>query len=256
MKINLLIVTILISGSILLSGCISSSSDKGGDDENPLEGEEIWGVGLAYLDDTYDGEVWYTMISDSQDYGVIIVNNTGNETGTVSLEATSEGGSVSLETSSLNLAPGDMEPVMITYSGLVGGEVITVTAEMKDAPGIINATITIVCETYTTGDVGAKGDKVMVEYTLRDIGGNIIDSGTLPATVGERYVGPAQQLGYITGFYMGLLGMRKPGLNPLAGDGETKTIQVPPELAYGTDPDAHELGGEVLFFTLTLVGSI
>lgn len=256
MKINLLIVTILISGSILLSGCISSSSDKDGNDDDTPEEEEIWGVGLAYLDDTYDGEVWYTMISDSQDYGVILVNNTGNETGTVSLEATSEGGSVSLETSSLNLAPGEMEPVMISYSGLVGGDVITITAEMKDAPGITNATITIVCETYTEGEVGAKGDKVMVEYTLRDIGGSVIDSGTLPATVGERYVGPAEQLGYITGFYMGLLGMRKPGLNPLSGDGETKTIQVPPELAYGTDPNAHELGGEVLFFTLTLVSSI
>ena len=254
MKINLLMVTILISGSILLSGCISSSSDEDDDTENPLEGEEIWGVGLAYLDDTFDDEVWYTMISDTTDYGVILVNNPGNETGTVSLEAASDGGSVSLETSSLNLAPGDVVPVMISYNGLSGGDVITVTAEMEDAPEITNATITIVCETSTSGEVGAKGDKVMVEYTLRDIGGSVIDSGTLPATVGERYVGPAQQLGYITGFYMGLLGMRKPGL--LMGDGETKTIQVPPELAYGTDPDAHELGGEVLFFTLTLVGSI
>lgn len=252
----ILLITILISGSVLLSGCISTGSDKDGDDEKTPEDEKIWGVGLAYLDDTYDGEVWYTTISDSPDYGVILVNNTGNESGTVSLEATSDGGSVSLDTSSLNLAPGDMEPVTITYSGLSGGDVITVTAEMKDALVITNATITIVCETYATGEVGAKGDKVMVEYTLRDIEGSVIDSGTLPATVGERYVGPAEQLGYITGFYMGLLGMRKPGLNPLSGDGETKAIQVPPELAYGMDPDAHDLGGEILFFTLTLVSSI
>ena len=95
----------------------------------------------------------------------------------------------------------------------------------------------------------------MVEYVLHDLDGNQLDAGTLPATAGERYVGPAQQLGYITGFYMGLLGMKKPGLGGLGATGETKTIRVPPELAYGTDPDAHELGGITLIFTLTLISS-
>ena len=37
--------------------------------------------------------------------------------------------------------------------------------------------------------------------------------------------------------------------------GETKKIRVLPELAYGTDPDAHELGGETLIFQLTIVAS-
>ena len=37
--------------------------------------------------------------------------------------------------------------------------------------------------------------------------------------------------------------------------GETKTIKVPPELAYGTDPAQHELGGMWLFFTLTISAS-
>jgi hypothetical protein len=130
-----------------------------------------------------------------------------------------------------------------------------ITARVDGIDLEVNSSIRLQSDSARAGTVTSKGDKVVVDYVLHDLEGNQIDAGTLPATAGERYVGPAQQLGYITGFYMGLLGMRKPGLGGLGGPGETKTIRVPPELAYGTDPAAHELGGMVLIFTLTLTSS-
>ena len=46
-----------------------------------------------------------------------------------------------------------------------------------------------------------------------------------------------------------LLGMEKERFT----QGEIKKIRVPPELAYGTDPESHELGGETLIFQLTIL---
>lgn len=105
--------------------------------------------------------------------------------------------------------------------------------------------------TDTEGVTTKKGDQVVVEYTVWDEDGNELDSGTLPATAGEPEAGPAGQVAYIDGFYLGLLGMQK---DPLSlAYGETKKVRVPPELAYGTDPEAHELGGVTLIFELTIV---
>jgi FKBP-type peptidyl-prolyl cis-trans isomerase 2 len=132
---------------------------------------------------------------------------------------------------------------------------LIIIATVDDIPIVQNATIQLEPTDGPVGSVTRKGDKVVVEYILHDLDGNQLDAGTLPATAGERYVGPAQQLGYITGFYMGLLGMVKPSLGGLGAPGETKTIRVPPELAYGTDPNAHELGGMTLIFTLTITSS-
>ncbi len=50
---------------------------------------------------------------------------------------------------------------------------------------------------------------------------------------------------------MGLLGMEKPGRLGLTS-GETKMVYLSPELAYGTDLEAHELGGLWLTFELAL----
>ncbi|MGA1820710.1 MAG: FKBP-type peptidyl-prolyl cis-trans isomerase [Thermoplasmatota archaeon] len=271
---------LMVLAAALVSGCLGSGkpSDRDGDGvpdsedlfpDDPTEwadsdGDGIGdnsdrapdapdhGVGLSYLDDTEADGTWTVLISASADLGVLLVNNTGFVDETVTLEV--EGGWGTPESTSLQLSPGEMVPVVIRFSGPVG-DPLTITAAVKEAPIPVNATIHLEAQEGTQGSVTSKGDKVVVEYVLHDLDGNLLDSGTLPATAGERYVGPAQQLGYITGFYMGLLGMKKPGLAGLGSPGETKTIRVPPELAYGTDPDAHQLGGETLIFTLTLVSS-
>jgi hypothetical protein len=274
-----IVLIILIAGA--LAGCLGDDkeSDRDGDGipdkidafpDDPLEWEDSdgdgigdnsdqapnatdYGVGLSYLDDTEIDGIWDVEISDDPDFGVLLVNNTGSVEETISLEV--RGGWGALETSSLHLSPGEMVPVVIRFSG-DAIDALEITASVDDIPLDINDTIEIMYNNENgEGSVTNKGDKVMVEYVLHDLGGNQLDAGTLPATAGERYVGPAEQLGYITGFYMGLLGMRKPGLGGFGAPGETKTIRVPPELAYGTDPDAHDLGGMTLIFTLTLVSS-
>jgi len=229
-----------------------SDGDGIGDNSDQAPNATDYCVGLSFLDDTEQDGVWTVSISDDPDFGVLLVNNTGAMDEKIVLEV--EGSWGSLQTSSVNLGPGEMVPLTIRFSGQNDGPLI-ITASIEDIEMEINATIQLEAASASTGPVTDKRDKVMVDYVLHDLEGNQIDAGTLPATAGERYVGPAQQLGYITGFYMGLLGMRKPGLGGLGGSGETKSIRVPPELAYGTDPDAHELGGMVLIFTLTLTSS-
>lgn len=230
-----------------------SDGDGIGDNSDQAPNATDYGVGLSYLDDTEENGIWYVEISDDPDFGVLLVNNTGSVDETITLNI--EGGWGTLDTSSLHLSPGELIPVVIRFSGSAIAA-LEVVATVEDVPVEINDTIKIMDGSENgEGPVTDKGDKVMVEYVLHDLDGNQLDAGTLPATAGERYVGPAEQLGYITGFYMGLLGMRKPGLGGFGAPGETKTIRVPPELAYGNDPDAHELGGMTLIFTLTLITS-
>lgn len=274
-------VVLLIIAVIFSAGCIKDQGERDSDgdgvpdskdafphDENEWEdsdGDGIgdnadtnpdgpdFGVGLSYLDDTGSDGSWTVLISSNSDRGVLLVNNTGSSDDKISLEVEPSTG-ISLERSSINLGPGEMVPVVIEFSGVSNGDEFIITAVSDHGSGEFNASITLVMDVEGGSDqVTDTGDKVIVEYRLTDIDGNQLDAGTLPATAGERYVGPGEQLGYITGFYMGLLGMKKPGL--LGGGGEVKSIRVPPELAYGTDPDAHELGGEVLIFRLTLKSS-
>ncbi|MBN1390212.1 MAG: FKBP-type peptidyl-prolyl cis-trans isomerase, partial [Candidatus Thermoplasmatota archaeon] len=230
-----------------------SDGDGIGDNSDQVPDAPDLGVGLTYLDDTEEDGIWTVLITGSSDLGVLLVNNTGSLEEHITLGT--EGGWGTLETTSISLSPGEMLPIVIRFTG--SAEVpLRITATVEDSPVPINATVHLEAITDTaSGQVTDKGDKVMVGYTLRDVDGNQLETGTLPATAGERYVGPAQQLGYITGFYMGLLGMRKPGLGGLGSPGETKTVRVPPELAYGSDPEAHELGGMTLLFTLTLMSS-
>ncbi|MGA1848813.1 MAG: FKBP-type peptidyl-prolyl cis-trans isomerase [Thermoplasmatota archaeon] len=234
---------------------MDSDGDGIGDNADRDPDHPAYGVGLSFLDDTEADGVWTVAISDDDDLGVLIVNNTGNETETVELHVLDDG-TARLEREEIRLDPGEMTTVIIYFGAPGFSERFRVKAEVPEAPTPVNATITLSLQgTSRTGQVTQKGDKVMVEYVLHDLDGNQLDAGTLPATAGERYVGPAQQLGYITGFYMGLLGMRKPSLGGLGGSGETKTIKVPPELAYGTDPDGSDLSGVTLIFTLTLISS-
>jgi len=249
------VVIVIISTMAASSGCLEGlrtgdDAPKSGNGEGPE-----YGVGLSYLDDTLSGGKWTVLISDDTDHGVLLVNNTGNVSERIELSIEGGGGS-RLEREGLTLEPGEMEAVIITYAGVGGGDLITVSAEVVDIEERVNCSAVLEMELDgEPGPVTYTGDKVMVEYRLTDIEGTELDSGTLPATAGERYVGPAQQLGYIEGFYMGLVGMRKPGPPLVGGAGETKRIRLPPEMGYGTDPDAHELGGMVLIFTLTITAS-
>ena len=206
-----------------------SDGDGIGDNSDRAPNASDYGIGLSYLDDTGRDGLWTVVISADLDYGVLLVNNTGSVEENIRLDVNGTWGA--LQTSSLNLEPGEMVPVVIRFSRTEGVPLM-ITARVEDAPIPVNATIMLEADVGDPGQVTQKGDKVVVEYVLHDLDGVQLDAGTLPATAGERYVGPAQQLGYITGFYMGLLGMKKPGMGILGGPGETKTIRVPPELAY------------------------
>lgn len=276
MKKPILLLALVIFILLILSssGCInnkkkssSEPSDSDGDgipdyeDSNPFIPE--WGLNLTYLDDTSvnDGE-WKVRINAQTDYGVLLVDNTGILEDTIELEIISqpEGWSCSLEKGSVAIDNATVEPVTVTFSvasGASGEQPVVIEGRCKSALTDVRMNITIICVVEsTTSQVTQKGDKCTVDYTLWLDDGSQIDSGTLPATAGERYVGPLKNLGYITGFYMGLIGMEKPGgLFGLLGTGETKRIRVPPELGYGTDPDGHELGGEYLTFEIVLRSS-
>jgi predicted lipase len=233
------------------------------DDEDEYPEMPNWGLNLTYLDNTEMNPGEYKVrISSSTDYGVLLVDNTGVAEDTIKLEVVEEpeGWSVSLDKSSVSLDNESIEVVVVTYnaaSGASGEEIVVIEGTSENAllPTAYNVSLYCVVDS-TNGEVTKTGDKVSVDYTVWNTQGQQLDSGTLPATAGEKYVGPAQNLGYIVGFYMGLIGMEKPGgIIGLLGTGETKQIRVPPQLAYGTDPNAHELGGEILIFELTINSS-
>ena len=229
-----------------------SDGDGVGDNSDISPGEPDYGVSLSYLDDTeVDGE-WTVLHSDEEDIGVLLVNNTGAVPEKIHLNCDGMEG-LSLANRDFMLEPGEMECVIVEFVGNIQGITPTVRASVEDVDGEFQDSVNFsLVSDRNPGPVARKGDKVMVRYHLEDLDGETLDEGTLPATAGERYVGPGKQLGYIEGFYMGLLGMRKPSFGT---EGETKTIRVPPEIGYGTDPDQHELGGVVLIFTLTLIVS-
>jgi hypothetical protein len=244
--------------------CIEDTDGDGiPDDEDEYPNMPNWGLNLTYLDNTEMNPGEYkAKISSSTDYGVLLVDNTGVAEDTVDLEVISEpeGWSVSLDMGSVTLDNESIEVVVITYSvasGATGEEPVVIEGTSQNAllPTAYNITIYCVVDS-TNSPVTKKGDKVSVDYEVWGESGTSLDSGTLPATAGEKYVGPLQNLGYIVGFYMGLIGMEKPGgVLGLLGTGETKQIKVPPQLAYGTDSDAHELGGQTLVFELTINSS-
>ena len=238
---------------------LDSDGDGLLDEEDQYPFQPDWGLNLTYLDDTMTEAGQYQVtISAATDYGVLLVDNTGigEDTYDLSVVSAPDGCEVSLDKPSVSLDNLTIECVTITFkiTGASGDVPVIIQGSSANSlnPVVANITLVMVVE-GTTGSVTSKGDKVMVDYTLFDVSGSQIESGTLPATAGEKYVGPAQQLGYIVGFYMGLLGMKKPaGVLGMVGSGEVKKIRVPPELAYGTDPNAHDLGGQTLIFQLTI----
>jgi hypothetical protein len=214
------------------------------------------GVNLTYLDDTEISEDVYTVnICGPKDCGVILINNTGEKTDEFRFvaEGVPDGWSITFEHDMMHV---DTEGIIwntIYYeaSSSKGSYFVNITATSVNNPNVKDIITLRLDVTNTDGVTTKKGDQVIVQYILWDTNGNELDSGTLPATAGEPGAGPAGQVTYIDGFYLGLLGMEKERFS----EGETKKIRVPPELAYGTDPDAHELGGETLIFQLTIMAS-
>ncbi len=252
---------ILILLAALLPGCatdreeerdreVDTDGDGVPDDEDPYPLRPNWGVGLSYLDDTRVSPHNYTVdLATPVDYGVLIVNNTGivNDTFTLEVVTAPAGWSIECASTSVAIDAGGLTAVVLTYRAPSSGSAQSVRATLRAVSKsqlAVSATVTLILEiTARDTTVAEKGDQVVVSYVLHDIDGEELDSGRLPATAGEPEAGPAGQLSYIEGFYLGILGMQWR---------ETKTIRVPPELGYGADPEAHELGGETLFFTLTL----
>ena len=247
----------LLAGS---SGCLGGSDDR---DDKKDSGESpapppLFALNLTYLDDTETtNDTWDVKISGSTDYGVLLVRNEGTEDDSADLEVieVSAGWGVSLAVASVEIANRSVEPVVVTYRA-GGGEGTAVIAATSRGDPLVRDIMTL---RFVMGDSGAqvtaKGDQVVADYILRDENGTQLDAGTLPAIAGEPESGPAGAITYIDGFWLGLLGMEKGGGLIVKLTGETKTVKVPPELAYGTDPAQHELGGVWLYFTLTIAAS-
>ena len=93
---------------------------------------------------------------------------------------------------------------------------------------------------YLKSNSVKKGDRIKVEYLLKLSDGEIVDKSEGAGPL-EFVVGGGDM---IEGFDEAVVGMK---LN------EEKTVTVPPEKAYGTDPSAHELGGKKLIFWIKVV---
>ena len=213
------------------------------------------GVDLTYLDDTEISEdVYAVSICGPKDCGIILINNSSEKTDSFRFSVdVPDGFVISFEHDIMQVNTEGIGWNTIYYetSSPAGSYFANITAASVNSPDVKDTLILRLDVTKTDGVTTKKGDQVVVQYIVWDTDGNELDSGTLPATAGEPGAGPAGQITYIDGFYLGLLGMEKERFT----QGETKKIRVPPELAYGTDPEAHELGGETLIFQLTIVVS-
>ena len=88
------------------------------------------------------------------------------------------------------------------------------------------------------GDVVARGDNVTIDYQ-----GTSWDTKTIfDQSFGKAPItNPVS--GFVPGFTAALVGQKV---------GSTILVTIPPELAYGTDPAAHELGGQTLVFLIDI----
>ena len=214
----------------------------------------LTGIDLTYLDDTEISEdVYAVSICAPKDCGIILINNTGEKTDSFRFKAEDvlDGWSITFEHGVMEIEPEGIQWNTIYYesSSPKGTYFVNITAASVNNPDVKDRLRLRLDVTKTDGVTTKKGDQVLVEYVLWDTDGNQLDSGTLPATAGEPGAGPAGQITYIDGFYLGLLGMEKERFT----QGEIKKIRIPPELAYKTDPESHELGGETLIFQLTIL---
>ena len=88
------------------------------------------------------------------------------------------------------------------------------------------------------GKVVARGDSVTVDYQ-----GTSWDTKTIFDESFTKDAATFSTSGVIKGFEAALVGQKV---------GSTVIVVIPPELAYGTDPAAHELGGQTLVFLIDI----
>jgi FKBP-type peptidyl-prolyl cis-trans isomerase FkpA len=120
------------------------------------------------------------------------------------------------------------DPTDVEYAASLGIDLSRMT---KTASGLYYQDITV-----GTGAEVAQGDRVTVGYAVWLTDGTLIDSGSLPFTVGDT--------DYIDGFNEGVTGMKVGGQRKLV---------VPPELGYGAQGSGRIPGNAVLVFELNLL---
>jgi peptidylprolyl isomerase len=110
----------------------------------------------------------------------------------------------------------------------------TVTIPDAAAPTELQATVL----KEGDGDVVERGDTITLDYQ-----GTSWDSKTVfDQSFGKEPITNAVS-GFVPGFTAALVGQKV---------GSTVLVVIPPEYAYGTDPDAHELGGQTLVFLIDI----
>ncbi|MEM3341691.1 MAG: FKBP-type peptidyl-prolyl cis-trans isomerase [Thermoplasmata archaeon] len=265
--LSFIIIMLILIPPFLLSGCIDDNKNS---DDNTLvidtDGDGIpddidefpqqpdYNFTITFLDDTKKENNSYTCsVLMSGDCAVILLRNTGLKDCNVILEAESaaQAWKVSFQTSNISLPVSAVVPVVIFFNLSLSAKpqcAIKIKGTPVQNPNF-SAEMILVCylDTDNTG-AAMPGDMVYVKYALYDENYTLIEDGgqlPLPVTAG-------QDPRYIDGFSLGVLGMyRAPSAIRL---GEIKRIRVPPELAYGTDPNSSSgLGGKTLIFELTRV---
>jgi len=218
-----------------------SDNDGVPDSKDPFPDAKNWWVNLTFLDDTKISEgVYEIVLNTPNDEGVIIVENSGmlNDTFLFNIDFCPNGWSVDLEKTEMSVSTTDVLWNKIFFkipTETKGNYEVKVNATSKG--GNVYSVLTLRCNVKGSASVALDGAQAIVKYVLTDTSGNEIDSGRIPVKVGN-------DPNLIEGFYLGVAGMAR---------NEQKRIRVPPELAYGTDPEAHELGGQVLIFDLTMI---
>jgi len=264
--IIIILITVLAAYLVVFPYLSGSPEDDGpGSEDGQTDGMDeatqrpLLKVNLSFLDDTKISERTYQVdISGQQDYGVVLLENVGsqNDSYTLDIIEISHGWEASFERQKIDILSGDVETsVIMVRPGEGGISHATIRATSSIDLEIFDEIILEFLLGNRNEEVAGKGVQVMVEYYLTDPNGNHLDDGTLPAIAGEPEAGPAGELTYIEGFYMGLLGMGLGGgIFGLIQEGETKTIRVPPQLGYGNS-EGHELQETTLIFTLTILVS-
>ena len=253
-KLAFSVAVVVLLAAVLVSA--GSSSDDPGEEAAPPTEQVEADFRLFYLDNTEAAnDTWKVTISNSVDQGVLLLRNRQDVEDSFSFHALApEGWKIGFEKESVTVGNDSVAWNVITYtlpdSASTGSYNVNISAISKNNGTVRN--ITLVCEVAALdGNMAQKGDQLLVTYVLWDENRTgQLDSGTLPATCGEPEAGPAGQVGYIDGFYLGLYGMEKGGVLG-ASPGETKEILVPPELAYGVNSGS-ELSDMWLIFQQTL----
>jgi FKBP-type peptidyl-prolyl cis-trans isomerase len=111
------------------------------------------------------------------------------------------------------------------------------TVTIPDAPAPTELQMTILEE--GDGDVVERGDTITLDYQ-----GTSWETKTVfDQSFGKEPITNAVS-GFVPGFTAALVGQKV---------GSTILVVIPPEYAYGTDPDAHALGGQTLVFLIDIV---